>query len=271
MAFIDVDFPNDPHYVPGYTRHGKSVYRTCAKRAFGDSFAVLNEADRRDAANEMAKAGGGLSRLIYTILNQLQEGSCVGNMGAQALMVLIAKLLGKDRAPLMSAISLYKQIGSSSNSGASVEDCIDRMSDTGLLPLDTPENRKLFKHVMPATGFRTAYPTGWKDTASIFANVEGFWCDNVAEMETALAIGMCVGVGRAGHSILYLEPIYEGLTKFFDYVNSWGQWGFGKGDFSYGFGRDSSRLFNESADWCYAFQAADPAKWDWFTIGGTAA
>jgi hypothetical protein len=271
MAFIDVDFPNQPQYVQGYVKKPRNVYRSASKRIFGDAFPVLNETERRDAANEMQKAGGGLSRLITRIYNQSNEGSCVGNMGGQGCEVLEAKCVGKDRVVPISAMSMYKQIGSSPNSGASVEDCIDRMADTGFLPLDTPENKARFKHTMSHTNFRQPWPSGWKDTAIIFANVEGFWCDTVAEMETALILGMPVGVGRAGHSILYLEPFYEGTTRFIDYVNSWGQWGFGKGDFSYGFGRDSSRLFNESADWCYAFQAADPSKWDWFTIGGTAA
>jgi hypothetical protein len=201
---------------------------------------------------------------VKWVLDQGNEGSCVVNAGAQAHMICQAKAIGLDRVVQMSAISLYKQIGSSPNSGAMVEDCIDRLADTGFLPLDTPENRARFgSHVMPPRGFHTRWPDGWKTTAAKFAGLEGFACDSVNEMVSALLRGMPVQVGRAGHSITYLEPTYEDGSLAIDYVNSWGDWGFAKGSQSSGFGRDTSRLYRESADWCYAFQAVDPSKWEW--------
>lgn len=261
--FIDVDFTTDPRYVPGYSPKYRQMKKRFGARNFGDSFNVLSASDRREAAEEMAKAGGGLTRLVTRIYDQSNEGSCVGNMGGQALEVLQAKTLGKSFVVPISAMSMYKQIGSSPNSGASVEDCIDRADDTGFLPLDTEANKARFPATMSHTGFRQSWPSDWKSTAKRFRGIEGIWCNSVEEMETALILGMPVGVGRAGHSILYLEPRYDGNSLQICYVNSWGDWGFGAGGFAAGFGLDSSRLFREAADYCYAFQAADTGNWDW--------
>lgn len=269
--FVDVDFTHQPQYVLGYSPKYRSQKKPLKARSFGDSFPVLSRAERVAAYEERKAKRLSLAWLISRILNQGNEGSCVGNMGAQALEVLQAAAVGLDRVVGISASSIYKQIGRSPNSGSSVEDCIDRMHDTGALPRNTEANKARFKHTQPDTGFNVPFPSGWKETAIKFSGLEGFWCDRPDEMLSALALGMPVGVGRDGHSILYIEDVYEGNDDFVDYVNSWGSWGFGKAEFVSGFGRDSRRLFSESADWCYAFQAADPSKWDWLKIGETAA
>ncbi len=259
--FVDVDFTLHPKYVAGYIAKARHLYGL-ARGRFEDSFDVIPQSQWQGLCEELKASKGGNSRLVTRIYNQGNEGSCVGNAGCQGLEVLQARAVGKRRVIPISAMSLYKQIGSSPNSGASVEDGVDRLGDTGVLPLDTPENRKLFKHVMSATGFSQRWPDGWKETAKLFAGLEGFACRSVAEMVSALFRGMVVWVGRAGHSILYCDPVWDSQL-FIDYANSWGQWGFAKGSQPYGFGRDSARYFNESADWCYAMQAPEPAKWDW--------
>lgn len=268
---IDVDFTIEPQYVQGYSPKFRSFKKPLKALAFGDSFAVMARAERVEAYEARKAANLSLASLVSRIFNQGNEGSCVGNMGGQALEVLQAAAVGMENVVGISASSIYKQIGSSPNSGSSVEDCIDRLHDTGALPRDTAENKARFKHTQPDTGFRIPFPSGWKETAIKFSGLEGIWCDHPDEMLTALSLGMPVGVGRDGHSILYIEDVYEGSDDFVDYVNSWGDWGFGKGSFSSGFGRDSRRTFLKSADWCYAFQAADPARWDWLKIGGAAA
>lgn len=263
--FIDVDFARDKRYVQGYDRKHKPGL--CAG-AFGDSFDVISESRWKDEAAALASEKAGLSWLIKWILNQGNEGSCVGNAGTQAHQICQARAVGLDRVVQMSAISLYKQIGGGPNTGASVDDAIDRLGDTGLLPLDTPENRARFgSAVMPATGFYSKWPSDWKSTAAKFAGLEGYACRSVAEMVSALLKGMPVHVGRAGHSIVYVEPVYVDGQLCIDYVNSWGDWGFGKGSHDSGFGRDTARYYRESADWCYAYQAVDPSKWDWLFQG----
>jgi hypothetical protein len=62
-------------------------------------------------------------------------------------------------------------------------------------------------------------------------------------------------VGRAGHSICYVRPVYQNGKWLWKYVNSWGdEWGDAGGRFNTGFGYDSQKLFNESAQWAYVLR-----------------
>lgn len=262
--FVDYDFTTDPRYVAGYAPGIPSR----ESRTFADAFELIPESQWRDLCEQRKAAS--MARLVTRIFDQSNEGSCVGNAGVQAHQVLQAKTLGKSSVVQMSAMSLYKQIGSSPSSGAMVEDAIDRLSDTGILPLDTAENKGRFAHTMSHTGFRQSWPSGWKDTAKKFAGLEGFACDTVAEMVSALFRGMPIHVGRAGHSILYLDPVWLDGSIAVLYVNSWSeQWGSAAGSFAGGFGIDTARYYRESADWCYAYQAVNPVAWEW-AWGGAA-
>ena len=136
----------------------------------------------------------------------------------------------------------------------------------GLIPNttleDTPENRAKFGNfVMPENGFRTPWPSGdWQSVAANFRFTERFVIRSVAGLLTALCNEHPVGVGRSGHSILYLRPIYQNGWKVL-YVNSWGEWGTGAGDFEYGFGIDSINLIRSSASWCFAARAVTVPSW----------
>lgn len=204
-----------------------------------------------DAANEADQT---MAQLVNWIFNQRNEGSCVGNACTQGVQVLFAKEFGKDLAIQLSAISCYKQIGSSPNSGANVEDGLNALENVGVLPLDTPENRARFQHVMPPTGFYTPWPEGWKETAKNFRVVEAYSVQSVAGLATALLRGHPVVVGRAGHSILYLAVIFKDGTMNCLYVNSWGEWGFAAGAMTYGFGLDSMSYVRSSAQWAAALR-----------------
>lgn len=247
-AFIDVPFDKQDTYPTGYNGIGTLPKVT----RFKDAVDLIPKTDWKRLADEKQQQGS-VSKLVTRIYNQSNEGSCVGNMAAQMMETRFALEFGKKNVVPISAISMYKQIGSSPNSGANVGDAMQRGLDTGFLPLDTPENRAKFGNmVMPHTGFRTPFPTGWKDTAKQFRYDEYFEIQSVEELVTALLKDFGVGVGRAGHSILYCDVFFDGTTMYILYVNSWGEWGIAAGDFNYGFGLDSARLFNQSADWCYA-------------------
>ena len=261
-SFVDVDFTTQPQYVQGYTVEDVKRFQDCKSSLpkYADNFEVLSDSDLKDAAAELAKIGGN-ANLITRIFDQGNEGSCVGNAFTQGHQVCQARLAGKHRVIQMSAMSLYKQIGSSPNSGANIGDAMERLQDTGLLPLDTEENIKRFKHTMSHRNFRQPWPSGWKETAALFSNLECFVAQSAQEALTAIARGRCVGVGRAGHSILYMDYVWEDGGWLFEYVNSWTEdWGYGKAGFNGGFGRDSRRLFNEACDWCVVFEAIDPSR-----------
>lgn len=256
--FLDVDFTKCPEYTRGdnATRpfRGKAKSYREAVEAGGKLLLPQSDWPKEAEQNEAQKAG--LEWLVKWVLNQLSEGSCVGNAGTQGHQVMQAKTFGIDNVIQLSAISLYQLIGSSANSGASIDDALDEGRKTGIIPLDTPENRAKFGNVvMPATGFRSSRPTGWQAIAQKFRYDEFLICESLDEMGTALFNGHPVVVGRAGHSILYLGIVYINGKLYALYVNSWGNWGQAAGNLSFGFGLDNLSYVRSSANWCYAIRS----------------
>jgi hypothetical protein len=245
--FIDVSFPDDDKFVfgdQGFAAFGPP------RAPYGESVNVIPESQWKDLAAAIQAAGGGCSQAVSRIYNQGNEGSCVANACSQAHEIIQAQKFGKENVVHLSAISLYKRIGRSPNSGAMVSDGLEEMAERGVLPLDTPENRAKFgAHVMPNTGFRTAYPAGWESTAKKFAGSEWFIIESVNELITALLNQHPVVVGRSGHSICYCDAVYQDGALLVKYVNSWGDWG------EKGFGYDSSRLIRSSASWAFALRS----------------
>lgn len=261
-ASIDVDLDQEAQRLgipPGYLDDGRAE-AMC--RSFADAEPLIPESEWRTWYERIKAANAFTSNLITRIFAQLNEGSCVGNAWLQFLQTMFARQFGKENVVQMSAISGYKQIGSSPNSGANIADALECGRDVGALPLDTPENRVRFgEHVMPHTGFRNAFPSGWKDTAKHFRFHEFFIIRNRNELFSALLRGFPVLVGRAGHSILYLDLVWDGSRWLTRYVNSWGEWGDAAGDFSYGFGYDSSRLFDSSARYAWTARSVIVPPW----------
>ncbi len=250
-AYVDVDLRAEAEKL-GIPAGNLGMSKPRAMRSYADVEELIPEAKWPELAAAKKAKGGGTSKLITWILNQQNEGSCVGNSETQAHQIMQARTFGKSRVTKLSACSAYQLIGSGPNSGADVGDALDRGCDTGIIPLDTPENRALFGNiVMPPTGFYTKRPAGWEPIAAQFRFDEHLVIQNRNALISALLRDRPVCVGRAGHSIVYVEVIFDGSTMYVLYVNSWGQWGIAAGDFSYGFGLDSMRLIDQSADWCY--------------------
>ena len=250
--FVEYYFPDDPDYVLGSI--GESALFPC-----GDFSAVVPEMSERDidaAIERIAAEHTGLDQLIVEIKNQLREGSCVSQAVVQADQVGQAKEVGKDRVILLSAISVYKEIAESANSGAVVSHGLKQISKVGALPLDTPENRKRFDGiVMPNTGFNEKYPKIWTPTANLFRVSEYYAIRTLRALMTALCNRIPVVVGREGHSICYLVPVrYKGRWGVL-YANSWGEWGIAGGDFERGFGIDTASQIEKSARYAFAVRA----------------
>lgn len=253
--YVDVAFEREPEFVAGDLGVGiRGLSSLCGN--YADVVPTLSRSEIMAEIEKIDAAGGGSERLCTRIYNQGREGSCVANAFAAANENRQAVQFGKDRVTPLSAISLYKRIGSSPQSGAMVSDGIEEMVSRGILPLDTPENRARFgDHVMPNTGFSTRYPSGWESTAKLFAGAEYHVVRSVDSLLTALVNQHPVVVGRSQHSICYLRPMVKNGRLVVKYVNSWGQWGDAGGDFEYGFGYDSESLIKQSAGWAVAVRS----------------
>jgi len=244
--FVDVDFEQDENYVFGDL--GVQVFGSSLQDYEG-SEPVYTDSEIRSEIEKIDADGGGLDRLVTRIFNQGREGSCVANACSQANQIIQAKQFGKDRVVQLSAISLYKRIGRSAQSGAMVSDGLAEMRSRGILPLDTPENRTKYGDVvMPNTGFSQRYPSGWEQTAKQFAGVEALIVRSVNALLSALINGHPVVVGRQGHSICYTRPMVRNGRRVVKYANSWGDWG------DEGYGYDSESQIRQSASWAFALR-----------------
>jgi hypothetical protein len=195
------------------------------------NFAVDFDLIPRSEWPALIASQAGVAKLDPYIRNQKNEGSCVGNGSAAAFDRCQAVQHG--RIIRTSAMSLYKRIGRSAQSGAVISDALEELRTRGILPEDTPENRALFPHVHPAIGWSTRLPEGWETTAALF-KVDEYWrINSFDEAATALFLGFGVVYGRARHCICGWQIVQDGNRWLLKYKNSWGNWG------ENGFGYDS--------------------------------
>lgn len=265
--FVDVDFTRDPNYTFGDLGH-RAFSSTMTE--FEQVFGVIPSAKWPELIEKIDASAGWIERLITRIYNQGREGSCVSNATGQAHEIIQAAQYGKPNVIHLSAISLYKRVARSASSGSMLDANLDEIERRGILPLDTPENRARFTHVMPATGFTTPFPAGWETTAGLLTSIERYIIRTFEGIITALLQGFPVVVGRQGHSICYVRPVYRNGALAVIYANSWGPWGFGAGDFTKGFGLDSTSQIRQSASWAFALRSVNvkqstvvPAAPDW--------
>lgn len=184
--------------------------------------------------------------------------NCVSNATTSGHQCVQAKQKGKKKVVILSAMSLYKRVARSAGSGSMLSDNFAELNRRGALPQDTAENKARFAHTFPATGFNTPYPAGWESTGKLFTSIEAFELQSIAELVTASVNGFPIVVGRRGHSILYVRPVWRNSQVGFIYANSWDyDWGFAAGGFSGGFGFDSYSIVRESASWAFALRAVD--------------
>lgn len=253
-SVLDIDFRKHPRFVFGYTGDPKD--RMFAAPRFGESIPVLPESKWREEIEKIESAQSGLEYNVTRVYDQDGEGSCVANATGQAHEILQCRQFGPHNVTHLSAISLYKRIGRSPNSGSSISDALDETLETGILPLDNAENRALGYKVMPNIGFRERFPDDWQVDAKEFRFQERYILGGLDEAVTASIMGFAIVVGRAGHSICYVRATYSQRNSLvFGYVNSWGDWGQGWGNLPNGFGFDSGGLLRSATDWCWAVRA----------------
>lgn len=250
--YVDVDFSKEEPYVFG----------AMAPDLFGfanyeDSEALMSDSEIMEEIERIEAEDSGAEHLVTRIFDQKQEGSCVANACAQAHQIVQAKELGKENVVQLSAISLYKRIGRSPQSGAVVSDGLKEMERFGILPLDTAENQAKFECVMPNTGFGVPFPQGWKTTAKLFTSLEWMRVQSVQGYYTALCKRHPVIVGREGHSVCHVTPIKHKGRRASEYANSWREsWGFADAGFSGGFGVDTERQVEKSVrNGCFALRS----------------
>lgn len=250
--YVDVDFPREKPFVFGDL--GSSLF-SAKPPNYEDAVGLIPESQWQSEIERIDQVGGWLEWFIRIIMNQGNEGSCVSFATTYAFEILVAQQHGLEAIVPMSPMSLYKRIGSSSGSGSNLSDALDEMQTIGFLPENTPENVARFKHTHPRTGFSNRLPDNYKETAKLFVILEWFDIRTLAGIVSASLRGTPIVVGRQGHSICYVRPSLRNSQIGFNYVNSWGNWGYKLANFTSGFGFDSLSTVKQSARWAFALRS----------------
>lgn len=227
----------NPKYVDVITMPDGSVARGCKidDVKVGARFPVYEEAmpiHPRSDWGDLIKDNVSLERLIQWTHDQSQEGTCASNATAAVLETASQITVGQRATMMMSPISIYRWIASGPNTGSNIGDNLVQLQKTGMLPVDTPENRAKLKamgldenHVLKHTGYYQKFPTGWEDTAAFFRGVEAYEITSFDGIISALLDDFPVVYGRSGHAIIGVTPVYKNGVWYVKYGNSWGKWG----------------------------------------------
>lgn len=265
---IDAEFPSFEEYVLGDispTEKSEQEELCASFEDYENAVTPIPSNEWVEISRETEAQKAGNEWLMSRIMSQGREGSCVYNQLAQQLEVGQAKMFGKDNVILLSPISGYQDMGRSPSSGSTVNGSMDYAKTKGLCPLDNAKNRELFGDaVMPHTGFYTRKPAGAYEAAANFKAHETYVIRTYEGLVTALLRGDTVGVGREGHSIMYIRVAFKNdnvNSIMFIYPNSWDlSWGFACGPFKGGFGADTMRQGQKSAGWAFVVASmVDPS------------
>lgn len=235
-AWIDVSPPENERFcLPRTDRLG------AAFPVYEDAVGII---PRSEWPAMLAEKGRAMRPLVQKIKNQKQEGTCASNACGQGGEVVLVKQFGPEHWVELSAVSLYKRVAPNAQSGSTINDNIREISARGILPADTPANRKLveagyFKHVHPAVGFSVPLPAGWEETAKLFRVPEWFDVRSFEGFVSAILRGAPVFYGRASHAILGVWAVIDQGRLLIEYANSWDvTWG------DQGFGYDSESFIS---------------------------
>lgn len=179
-------------------------------------------------------------------------GSCASHSSTSCCEYLRNKAVGASNCVLLSPLSVFKFVGSR-NGGSTLDANMRQISQVGVLPLDTPENREKYgEHVWPENQWSGNLPSGWQETAKLFRFTEWNEIGSFDEFFSALLQWKPVYYGRAGHAIYGVRPMKKDGQYVIKYANSWGNWG------DAGFGYDTERYVSGSirSYGCYAPRAA---------------
>lgn len=227
----------NPKFIDVVTLPDGSVARGCCidDVKVGSRFPVYEEAmplHPRSEWMDLLKDNVSLERLIQWIHDQNPEGTCASNATAAVFETASQITVGPLGTMMMSPISIYRWIASGPNTGSNIGDNLVQLQKTGMLPVDTPENRaKLTKmglnpnHVLKHTGYYQKFPEGWEDTAAFFQGVEAYEITSFDGIISALLDDFPVVYGRSGHAIIGVTPVYQNGVWMVKYGNSWGKWG----------------------------------------------
>lgn len=182
---------------------------------------------------ELAEKSTRLGELVKKCRDQDGIGSCASDAASQCNEMVRNLELGKGLWLEMCSISIYQTVSGGRDRGSSIDSNLRFMRDKGVLPADTPENKKLMRelgldenHVMRNRVFPQRYPNGWEETAKHFCVEEWYDIASIEGFVTALYHGFPVSYGSRAHAKVGLSLVRRDGTWKIAYQNSWSEsWG----------------------------------------------
>ncbi len=247
-------------------QHAPSGYLGPGDKTFGAEFKaewLIPRSEWRDRIEARKKAGVSLKRYNLKINNQNPESSCVCNAAETAIRIIRTQQLGVKWSIDLSPMDLYARICSSRHSGSYMMDALNESKENGMLPEDTPKNRKIFRHVFHQNTpwvRKSQLPQGAEITRRHFRPLEWYRLPSDRDaFGSAVLNDWPIVYGRDRHSICAVELDWEeDLKKFLvEYAQSYGT---ETGDRGYQY--DSERNWETDGAWCLRASTVpdDPAK-----------
>lgn len=257
--FINVDFSQEAtHAVKSLgciPRNIREEPLGSERRIYEEVAGTIPESEWDSLADKLDAEGSWLSELIERVYDQDGEPSCVSNAFEAAYEIKMAETIGPQHVVHLSAISLYRRVGSR-NSGSTLSDNLREFRTAGVLPLNNERNKSLFAHTHPANGYGISLPSGWQETGKLFTLAEWDDIESYEGFVSAILRGHPVIYARSGHCILAVKTVGRGSSRKIGYLNSWGNWGSRLNvKFSYGLGGDTQSVVRRVASGAIALRS----------------
>lgn len=176
--------------------------------------------------------------LAKRTLDQNGFGTCTSFAMSKAATYQWSRKYGPEWELTFAGPSMYPFCASGGNSGSSTSCIFRRATQHGMLPSDTPQNRKVLSqmglnsthvcHEVQWNAGKRVPQEYWEETGKHFRvnPDESYEIQSLDGFFSALWSGYTILYGRSGHAICGVDPEWSGSTWQAIYHNSWkASWG----------------------------------------------
>jgi hypothetical protein len=151
---------------------------------------------------------------VWKILDQNGFGACAS--AATTLAEMTCREISNLDRVVLNMLSLYRQVNGGGDNGSGIDDNLEAIMRTGILPES---------YWSQDEGWQRQPPSGWQVEAAKYRGIEAFDVRTKAEFGSCICEGypVVVGVdwGGGGHAICFVRAWSDKA----EFANSWGDWG----------------------------------------------
>lgn len=170
---------------------------------------------------ESRMEGNTIKDAVWTILDQGSVGACAS--GATSGAVMAVRAIENLDPILLNMYSLYRQVNDGADNGSGIDENLEALMATGILPESYWPQSK---------GWKTKPPNDWKQEAAKFRGIEAFDVTSKVEFGSGLCAGHPIVYGvdwdGGGHAICAARAWVDEVEFFNTWNKTWGDNGFGR-------------------------------------------